>query len=152
MSSQQRQPSSDRRCLAADKLGVVGGMVEVGAHIRVAKPVQHKLSTINNGQELSVCFSKGVERAVAATIPSNRLTYANCFLGQRSRNMHCRQRPQVTVGSRSADFGPPMQIGHAAPQNTPGVLASRIAFRARQIRKSLGSLMVASVRSTLPLS
>ena len=28
--------------------------------------------------------------------------------------MHCRQRPQVTVGRRSADFGPPMQIGHAA--------------------------------------
>ena len=52
--------------------------------------------------------------------------------------MHCRQRPQVTVGRRSADFGPPMQIGHAAPQNTPGVLASRIAFRAPPDSKVLG--------------
>src|SRR6266576_1436562 len=130
MSAQQQQASSDCCCLAAQKLGVVGGLIDSDAHVSVTKTVQGELPPINDDQELSIGLSKGVERPVAPAISANPLAYSYRFLGQRSRNMHCRQRGQIAIGRGSAHLCAPMQVGHTAPQNTPLVLASRVVFGA----------------------
>src|SRR5204862_3044711 len=104
---QQAQPPGNLGRLRALLFGALGFSKEQNADLAVAKTFQSPFAPVNGRQQLRIGCLKGIERPVAALVPTQRLTDLDGFLGQWSSDAGGSQRAQIPFIGRLGDLRSP---------------------------------------------
>src|SRR5258707_8273437 len=132
---------------------ILTGRVKMSPNIAVTKAIERKFPAVDDGHELSITIPQRIERSVALTLVPHRPTHPSRLFLKRGLYMDRSQSRQMPLGGRPTHLGTPIKVGHASAQDPRHCLGLRGFFSAaRKLRNSLGSLIVASTRNTLPLS
>src|SRR4030095_446061 len=133
--SQQSEAPSHRRHLLTLLLPILAGRVKVSTNIAVAKAVEQKFASVNDGHQLGIAIPQRIERSVTLTFVANGPTHLSGLFFERGLHMDCSQSGQMPLGGRPTYFSTPIKVGHASAQDAPllgtsGVILRRsIAFK-----------------------
>ena len=117
--SQQSQAPSHCRHLLTLFSSILAGRVKMGANIAVAKAVEQKFPTVDDGHELGIAIPQRIERSVTLTLAPDRPTHPGRLFFKRGLHMDCSQSRQMPLGGRPTHFSTPIKVGHASAQDTP---------------------------------
>src|SRR5205823_2599513 len=93
--SQQFEAPSHRRHLLTLLWPIFPGRVKVSANIAVAKAVEQKFPTVNDGHQLGIAIPQWIERSVALTVVLNGPTHPSGLFFKRGLHMDGSQRRQM---------------------------------------------------------
>lgn len=117
---------------------ILTGRIKMSPNIAVAKTIERKLPTVDDGHELGIAIPQRIERPVTLTLVLNRPTHRSRLFLKRGLDMDRSQSRQMPLGGCPTHFGAAIKIRHTSAQDAPLLGTAGVILRNTKAAKISG--------------